>query len=238
MPVYQLNRQIAFPDPRGADEDGIVAVGGDLAPARVLAAYACGIFPWPHEGMPLLWFSPDPRYLLPVGEIKLWRSLRQTLHKRPFRITLDRAFSRVMAGCAQAARKGERGTWITPALRRAFEALHEAGVAHSVEAWTGDELAGGLYGLSLGGMFCGESMFHRRDDASKVAFVALVQQLARWNFDFVDAETYTPHMARYGTRPVPREQFLESLARTLRRETRRGPWVLDDDLPWVPKAGA
>lgn len=236
MPIYRLTGEIAFPDPREADEDGIVAVGGDLSPKRVLAAYACGIFPWPHQGMPLLWFSPDPRYLLPVGELTLWRSLRQTLHKRRFRITLDRAFARVMAGCAETRRKGERGSWITPALRRAFEALHEAGVAHSVEAWDGDELAGGLYGLSLGGMFCGESMFHRRDDASKVAFVALVQQLQRWQFDFVDAETYTAHMARYGTRPVPREDFLRALENTLKRKTRQGPWSLDEDLPLVPKA--
>lgn len=230
MTIGWLPREHLFPDPREADENGIVAVGGDLNPHRVLAAYACGIFPWPHEGMPLLWFSPEPRYVLPLVELKIWRSLRQALHKKRFTVTLDKAFPRVIAACGKVARKGEKGSWITPPLRQCYSALHEAGFAHSVEAWLEGELVGGLYGVSLGGMFCGESMFHTVDDASKVAFVALCQQLTRWDFDFMDAETYTAHMARYGTKPVPREKFLASLERTLKKPTRAGPWQLDADL--------
>lgn len=230
MPIAWLPREHLFPDPREADENGIVAVGGDLNPRRVLAAYACGIFPWPHEGMPLLWFSPEPRYVLALEELKIWRSLRQALHKRRFTITLDTAFARVMASCGKMVRNGEKGTWITPPLRQCYTALHEAGFAHSAEAWLDGELVGGLYGVSLGGMFCGESMFHTETDASKVAFVALCRQLQRWNFDFVDAETYTAHMARYGTRPVARAKFLHALERTLKKPTRTGKWEIEPQL--------
>ena len=233
MAVVWLPREHLFPDPHDADENGIVAIGGDLNPRRVLAAYAAGIFPWPHDDMPLLWFSRDPRYVLPLGELNLWRSLRQTLRKQRFRVTLDKCFGRVIAACGTVKRAGEKGSWITPPLRKCYNALHEAGVAHSVEAWLGDELAGGLYGGSLGGMFCGESMFHTVNDASKVAFVALCQQLTRWGFDFVDAETYTAHMARYGTQPWPRVRFLKALEATLKKPTRQGPWTLDADLPFA-----
>ena len=173
MAIGWLPREHLFPDPREADENGIVAVGGDLNWRRVLAAYARGIFPWPHEGMPLLWFSPEPRYVLPLNELKIWRSLRQALHKKRFTVTLDQAFARVIASCGKVARKGEKGSWITRPLIQCYTALHEAGFAHSVEAWLDGELVGGLYGVSLGGMFCGESMFHTVDDASKVAVVAL-----------------------------------------------------------------
>lgn len=231
MAIGWLPREHVFPDPNEADENGIVAVGGDLNWRRVLAAYACGIFPWPHEDMPLLWFSPEPHYVLTLAELKLWRSLRQAMHKRRFTVTLDKAFPRVIAACGKVARKGEKGSWITPPLRQCYTALHEAGFAHSAEAWLDGELVGGLYGVSLGGMFCGESMFHIENDASKVAFVALCQQLIRWGFDFVDAETYTAHMARYGTRPWPRAKFLAALQRTLKKPTRTGPWTLDADLP-------
>lgn len=235
MAVAWLPREHVFPDPREADEYGIVAIGGDLNWQRVLAGYSRGIFPWPHKGMPLLWFSPEPRYVLPLGKLKIWRSLRQALRKGRLRISLDAAFAQVMAGCAKVKRAGESGSWITPPLIRCYTEMHKAGFAHSAEAWLGDELVGGLYGVSLGGMFCGESMFHTVNDASKIAFVTLCRQLTRWGFDFVDAETYTEHMARYGTEPWPRERFLQALAATLKRPTRAGTWVLDADLA-IPRS--
>ena len=229
MPIVRLPREIAFPDPRLADDE-VVAVGGDLNPRRVLAAYSVGIFPWPHEGMPLLWFSPDPRFVLPLEELQVARSLRQVIRKRKFELRLDSDFAGVMAGCAGVKRKRQKGTWITPEMVACYTKLHAAGFAHSAEAWIDGELVGGLYGVSLGGAFCGESMFARVDDASKVAFVTLVEQLKRWGFDFVDAQTHSEHMARFGALEMPRGEFLDALEKTLAKPTRKGPWQLDADL--------
>jgi leucyl/phenylalanyl-tRNA--protein transferase len=227
MTVYRLDERLVFPAPEEAEPDGLLAVGGDLRPERLLLAYSLGIFPW--QGDPPLWFSPDPRTLLVPGELRVSRSLRRLLARGAYELRMDGCFERVIGGCAETKRPGQRGTWIGKEMRRAYTALHELGFAHCVEAWCGGELAGGLYGVSLGGAFFGESMFARLPDASKVAFAALVRQLERWGFDFVDCQVRSAHLARFGAREWPRQRFLAALTRTLRRETRRGRWSFDAD---------
>lgn len=227
MPIYLLGQELAFPPPSRGPRQGPIAVGGDLDPQRVLLAYGMGIFPWPHQGLPLLWFSPDPRMVLVPPEIHVSRSLAKAMRRNLFRITLDTAFVDVMRGCAEVPRHDQDGTWITSDMIDAYVRLHEMGYAHSVEAWQGDELVGGLYGVSLGAVFFGESMFARAPDASKTAFVVLVRQLEKWSFDLVDCQTYTEHLARFGAEPWPRRHFLERLARALESPTRKGKWALD-----------
>lgn len=219
-----------FPDPREADPEGLVASGGDLNPQRVLAAYAQGIFPWPYDARtPLLWFSPDPRMVLRPAELHVSRSLQKTIKKRLFDIRFDTAFNDVIRQCAKIRRPGQRGTWITEEIIRAYGKLHEMGFAHSAEAWSEDKLVGGVYGISLGAAFFGESMFALRPDASKAAFVTLVKQLQAWNFQFLDCQIYTEHLARFGATPWPRADFLNALAKALKEPTRQGPWKLDHD---------
>ncbi len=230
MAIYRLPEEPVFPPPDEAEEDGLLAVGGDLTPERLLLAYSQGIFPWPHQGWPMLWFSPDPRMVLLPHEIKLQRSLRQTIKKQRFEIRLDTAFARVMEGCKGTRRPGQKGTWITKGIIKAYVALHELGFAHSAEAWLEDELVGGLYGISLGRAFFGESMYATVDDASKVAFAALVAQLARWKFDFIDAQVHTPHLERFGAKLIPRAEYLQRLEATLKQPALRGPWKLDAPL--------
>ncbi len=227
MPVRRLSAELVFPPPEDADANGVVAVGGDLRPERLLLAYARGIFPWPAEGLPLLWHSPDPRMVLRPRELRLSHSLRKTLRRGRYRVSLDRAFGRVIRACAGIPRPGQAGTWITPEMTRAYEELHAQGFAHSAEAFLGEELAGGLYGISLGGCFFGESMFAGRPDASKVAFATLVRQLAAWDFDLVDCQIHTEHLARLGAREWSRAHFLAALRRSVERPTRRGRWSLD-----------
>jgi leucyl/phenylalanyl-tRNA--protein transferase len=224
MPVYELPPEVAFPDPAEAEPDGLLAVGGDLSPQRLLTAYAIGIFPWPQRGYPLMWFSPDPRYVVFPDELKVARSLRQTIKKARFDVRYDTDFAGVIAGCAKIKRKGQRGTWITSPMVKAYTALHELGFAHSAEAWLEGKLVGGLYGVSLGAGFFGESMFATEDDASKVAFATLVQQLKEWGFHFVDAQVHTQHLERFGARPISRAEYLERLAKALEVPTRRGRW--------------
>ena len=226
MPVYQLDARVVFPPPSEAEPSGLLAVGGDLSSRRLLAAYAAGIFPWYEDPQPILWFSPDPRWLLLPSELHVSRRLARTLRQGSFEVTFDRAFDRVIRGCASARRASEAGTWITPAMREAYQELFELGFAHSAEAWQAGELVGGVYGVSLGGAFFGESMFTLRPDASKVALVTLVRQLADWGFDFLDCQVHTPHLQKLGARAWPRAAFLRALEGTLRRETRRGPWQL------------
>lgn len=229
MPIYALNEQPVFPDPREAESDGLLAVGGDLSPRRVLTAYALGIFPWPIPAAPLAWFSPPQRMLLDPGAVHISRSLRRTLRHGGHRVTLDERFGEVIEACARARRPGQRGTWITAGMIDAFSALHALGFAHSVEVWREERLVGGLYGVSLGAMFCGESMFHVERDASKIAFVTLARQLAAWDFEFFDCQLHTPHLASLGAREVPQAAFLERLGGALVRPTRRGRWRLDID---------
>lgn len=226
MPVYTLARELAFPPPEEAEPSGLLAVGGDLEPERLLLAYAHGIFPWYAEPLPI-WFSPDPRVVLVPSELHVPRRLRRTLRRAPFELRLDTAFGRVIRACAETPRRHEAGTWITPPMREAYERLHELGFAHSAEAWRGDELAGGVYGVSLGGCFFGESMFTRRPDASKIALVALVRQLEAWRFDLLDCQVESEHVERLGAVPWPRDRFLQVLSRSLERETRRGAWRFD-----------
>lgn len=199
----------AFPPLRQAlrDPDGLLAVGGDLSVERLLAAYSRGIFPWFSRGDPILWWSPDPRFVLDPAHIHTGRSLRRTLARRTFRFSIDQAFADVVAACSRVPRAGQPGTWITPGMRQAYVALHAAGHAHSVEAWRNGELVGGLYGVALGRVFFGESMFARADDASKAAFVVLCRHLARWGFPLVDCQMETAHLARFGARHIPRDDF-------------------------------
>jgi len=225
--VYRLGADLAFPSPEEADPSGLLAVGGDLAPERLLLAYSLGIFPWPLIAEPLLWFSPDPRMALRPADLRVSRSLRKSVRRGAFEVRLDTAFGEVVRRCAEVPRRDDAGTWITPALSGAYRQLHELGFAHSAETWEDGRLVGGLYGVSLGGTFFGESMFAERSDASKVAFVALVRQLEAWGFDLIDCQVHTDHLARFGASEWPRGRFLRALSTSLERSSRRGAWKLD-----------
>lgn len=225
MTVYRLSDVLAFPAPDEAEPDGLLAVGGDLSPERLLLAYGSGIFPW--QGSPPLWFSPDPRWVIVPSALRRTRHVRRALARSEYEVRADTAFDQVIAGCAEIERPDQDGTWITPDLVEAYQRLHDLGFAHSVETWCAGELVGGVYGISLGGAFFGESMFTRRSDASKVALVRLLQQLARWDFDFLDCQVHTGHVERLGAIAWPRRRFLAALAATLERPTRRGAWALD-----------
>ncbi len=231
MPIYRLPREPVFPDPARAEPDGLLAVGGDLSPERLLTAYAQGIFPWYSDQSPILWWSPDPRLVLEPERLHVPRSLRRTLRAGTFRLSADEAFARVIARCAACPRPGQDGTWITDEMRAAYVRLHELGFAHSFEAWEGGELAGGLYGVSLGGAFFGESMFADRPDASKAAFVRGVEWLASRNVKLIDCQVRTDHLVRFGAHEIPRAAFLRRLAALLRAPTLRGRWSLEDQEP-------
>jgi leucyl/phenylalanyl-tRNA--protein transferase len=232
VPIYRLDERLVFPPPEKGPRRAPIAVGGDLRPERLLLAYSMGIFPW--QGEPLHWHSPDPRMVLLPADLRKSRSLRKTIRRGAYRLTLDTAFSDVMIACATTPRPGQDGTWITPGMVESYGELHRRGVAHSVEAWLDGALVGGLYGLSLGAAFFGESMFSHASDASKVAFVALVEQLARWQIPLVDCQVYTPHLASLGAREWPRGSFLAALRRALERPTRLGPWRFDPPGPKTP----
>ncbi len=214
-----------FPPVDQATEEGLLAIGGDLSPERLLQAYRLGIFPWYSEGQPILWWSPDPRAVLYLGELKVSRSLARTLRKGVYTITYDLAFGNVIRSCA-APRTTDAtgGTWITNDMIRAYIHLHELGYAHSVETWRNGKLAGGLYGLALGRGFFGESMFSRSSDASKVALVGLVHHLRRYCFDFVDCQLPSPHIISLGAEAVPRARFLTELQNTLKHPDMVGSW--------------
>lgn len=218
MPVFRLTDGLIFPSPELAEDDGLLAVGGDLSVERLLLAYSMGIFPWYSDDTPILWWSPDPRLVLFPGELKVSRSLRQTIKKQVYRVTFDTAFEQVMRNCAEAPRR-EEGTWIMEEMVEAYCRLHKRGFAHSVESWHGDELAGGLYGVALGGVFFGESMFARRSDASKVAFVTLVGKLVEWGFKMVDCQVTTKHLVSLGAREIPRQEFLKIVRELLKIKT-------------------
>ena len=224
MPIYRLIQEVVFPRPEQADPSGLLAVGGDLSSERLLEAYRLGIFPWYSGDEPILWWSPDPRLVLDLGDFKISRSLRKTLNKEIFDVTFDRAFGDVIRACALAPRDGQRGTWITDDMQEAYVRLHKLGYAHSVESWFDGKLAGGLYGVSLGKAFFGESMFHRTADASKVALAALVERLKLWKFHFIDAQMTTPHLLRLGAKELPRRVFLKRLGEALRGPSKKGRW--------------
>ncbi len=217
-----------FPDPGEADAHGLLAWGGDLLPERLVSAYARGIFPW-YEEDPILWFSPDPRAVLLPAELVVNRTLRKNLRRGRYEIRVDSDFEQVIDRCRQVPRPGQHGTWITDELRTAFLQQHALGLAHCFESWFGGELVGGIYGMSLGAAFFGESMFATRGDASKVALAALVAQLASWDFHFLDCQVQNEHTASLGSREWPRDEFLSALAGALAHPTRRGPWSLEVD---------
>ncbi|HEY0143364.1 MAG TPA: leucyl/phenylalanyl-tRNA--protein transferase [Thermoanaerobaculia bacterium] len=200
-----------FPDPRYAPSD-VVAMGEDLRVETLREAYRKGIFPWPHEGLPLPWFSPRRRAVIFFDELRVNRSLRKAQKRSPFRFTIDAAFDRVIRHCANAFRPDQDGTWIEPKIIRAYTRFHAAGDVHSIEVWEGDELAGGLYGVDAGGVFTGESMFHLRPDASKLALLFLIQHLRDKGATFLDCQVMTPHMEALGAREIPRGRFLDLLA--------------------------
>ena len=211
-----------------SEPNGLLAVGGDLAPERLLAAYRRGIFPWYSPGEPILWWSPDPRMVLFPAEFKVSRSLGRTLRRGGYEVRLDTAFARVIAACAQTPRRGQHGTWIVPEMQAAYRRLHELGLAHSVETWVDGELVGGLYGIALGRMFYGESMFSWRSDASKIAVAHLARYLERLGFGMVDCQMHTAHLASLGAREIPRDDFIARLNALVAAGPAPGPWPAAD----------
>ena len=226
MPVSLLDKELSFPEPEDANEEGIVAVGGDVSPERLLVAYRQGIFPWPARGYPLLWFSPDPRFALTPSRAHVSRSLRKVVRREQIRVTADTAFSDVINACAAMPRPHQQGTWITRELQEGYLGLHKLGYAHSIEAWRDDELVGGLYGVALGGTFAGESMFASEPDASKVAFTTLLGHLAMWGFRIVDCQVHTEHLARFGATMWPRDRFLAEWRTAVDQPSILAPWRL------------
>ncbi|MGE4448950.1 MAG: leucyl/phenylalanyl-tRNA--protein transferase [Azospira sp.] len=211
-----------------SEPNGLLAVGGDLAPERLLAAYRRGIFPWYSPGEPILWWSPNPRMVLFPAEFKVSRSLGRTLRRGGYEVRLDTAFARVIAACAQTPRRGQHGTWIVPEMQAAYRRLHELGLAHSVETWVDGELVGGLYGIALGRMFYGESMFSWRSDASKIAVAHLARYLERLGFGMVDCQMHTTHLASLGAREIPRDDFIARLDALVAAGPAPGPWPAAD----------
>lgn len=224
MPVYQLTEDLVFPDPEWATPIGLLAVGGDLSARRLLLAYRLGIFPWYGPGDPILWWSPPQRCIIEPARFHISRSLQRLLRQARFTVTFDQVFSQVIQACAESRLAQRQETWITPEMIDAYCTLHELGFAHSAEAWREDQLVGGIYGVSLGGAFFGESMFKYEANASKVAFATLAQRLAEWQFTMIDCQISNPHLLRLGAQEVPRSQFLQQLARALASPTRRGKW--------------
>jgi leucyl/phenylalanyl-tRNA--protein transferase len=224
FPYLTENDSFLFPDPRTARGDGIVAMGGNLSPGMLLSAYRQGIFPWFSEEYPILWWSPDPRFVVFPGELHISGSMKKILRRGCFSFSLDRCFRDVMTACSQTPRPGQRGTWITADMIEAYCRLHELGRAHSVEVWSGGNLAGGLYGIALGHIFFGESMFSLVSNASKAAFIFLVKTLADRGFELIDSQIRTAHVAALGGRDIPREDYLARLSRLIEYDTPREKW--------------
>jgi leucyl/phenylalanyl-tRNA--protein transferase len=222
MPIYKLNHEIAFPHPELADEEGILAVGGDLSAQRLLLAYCNGIFPWFSEEDPIIWWSPDPRFVLYPKEIKISKSMEKLLRRNKYHITLDTCFREVISQCSKL-RSGN--TWITQEIIDGYTELHDLGFAHSVEAWYEGKLVGGLYGVSLGVFFFGESMFSTMDNASKAAFIYLTKKLIQRNFLLIDCQVHTNHLESLGAKSIPRGEFLALLKEALDFETLKGSWT-------------
>jgi leucyl/phenylalanyl-tRNA---protein transferase len=224
MPIYLLDEKLRFPDPAKADREGLLAVGGDLSPERLLLAYENGIFPWFGDDSPILWWSPDPRMVMFPSEFKKSKSLSQSIRNKNYEVRFDLDFEGVIRNCAGKARKDEDGTWIVPEMIEAYTVIYKMGYAHSVETYLDDQLVGGLYGISLGKAFFGESMFFLERDASKVAFAALADRLIEWGFHFIDAQQQTGHLRSLGARPISRTDFLLLLKDAVKQPTIRGKW--------------
>ncbi len=224
MPIYQLIDQLVFP-PVDGSEDGIVAVGGDLSVERLLLAYRLGIFPWFSEGEPIVWHAPDVRFVLDFDELHISKSMRRVLNNPKFTVTLDTQFKQVIQYCANVKRKFQNGTWITPEMQSAYLELHQLGYAHSLEVWYEKKLVGGIYGVSLGKVFFAESMFHLQTNASKIAFIRLVQFLKQHHFHFLDAQVYTEHVESLGAKEIPRNEFMHKLNIALQSDALLGKWT-------------
>jgi len=224
MPVFQLDESISFPPPQLAREDGLLAVGGDLKPERLLLAYHLGIFPWYSPGEPILWWAPTPRMVLFPDDFHLSRSLARTIRRGTFKVTFDTAFAEVIKNCAKVRLTRGQDTWLGDDMIEAYCRLHELGYAHSVECWQDNELQGGLYGVSLGSVFFGESMFSLAPNSSKVAFATLVKQLTRWEFDLIDCQIHNPHLESLGAGEIPGDEFWERLALAVDKPTLIGNW--------------
>lgn len=214
-----------FPPVSEADEDGILAVGGDLTTERLVEAYRRGIFPWYSEGLPILWHCPDPRFVLDPHALHVPKSLRKVMNRGTYEVRFDTDFNGVIDGCAKTRRPGQRGTWITRDMRKAYARLFDLGYVHTSEAWLGGKLVGGLYGVALGGVFFGESMFAHADDASKVAFVTLVEWLRLRGVTLIDCQQETAHLARFGAEPWPRARFVAAVEAAMTVPTLQGRWA-------------
>lgn len=223
MPIYRLSEELIFPPAELADPSGILAVGGDLSPKRLVLAYSSGIFPWYNEDDPIIWHSPDPRFVLPPSELHVPKRLNRCLKCRPFSFSFDRAFDDVIDACS-APRAKQKETWILPEIKDAYRELHHLGLAHSVESWKDGELVGGLYGVSLGSMFFGESMFSRTENASKAALLFLIDELVPRGLEMIDSQVYTAHLAAMGARDIPRSEYLEILEHAVTKPTLQGNW--------------
>jgi len=218
------------PIERAMDEpNGLLAAGGGLSRQRLLDAYSRGIFPWFSEGDPVLWWCPDPRMVLPTDAVHVSQSLKRRLRRADYNVTFDCAFEEVLHACA-APRRHEHGTWLVPSMRRAYQHLYEQGTAHSLEVWMEGELAGGLYGVALGRMFFGESMFSHRTDGSKIALVVLAAQLSKWGFPMIDCQMQTTHLATMGAREIPRRTFVANLTELVAKPPVEDPWAVDDEV--------
>ena len=224
MPVFQLTEKIIFPPPELAEENGLLAVGGDLSAKRLLLAYSKGIFPWYSAGEPILWWSPSPRLVIIPDEFKVPSRLSRFIKQKKYKVTMDHAFQQVISGCASGADRQDKGTWIDDDMIEAYTLLHEMGYAHSVECWLDDELVGGLYGIALGKIFFGESMFSRQSNASKVAFVYLAEKLLERGFDLIDCQLKTEHLMQFGAREIPGAEFQDLLAKSV-DFTNRDKWL-------------
>ncbi|MEL6194281.1 MAG: leucyl/phenylalanyl-tRNA--protein transferase [Bacteroidota bacterium] len=231
MPVFWLTEEHIFPHPELANEEGILAIGGDLHPDRLLLAYKNGIFPWYSPGEPIIWWSPDPRFVLFPGNLKVSKSMKQILRKEVFKVTINQAFREVMRQCQKTKRKGQAGTWITDEMINSYAKLHWKGIAHSVEVWENDELVGGLYGVSFGKCFFGESMFSHKSNASKAGFLTLVKVLEREGFALIDCQVHTDHLESLGAGMISRKEFLTQLENHLNPSF---PWKGWIDLETQP----
>jgi leucyl/phenylalanyl-tRNA--protein transferase len=231
VPVFRLDARLAFPPVERAEPSGLLAIGGDLSIERLLLAYASGIFPWYNERQPLLWHSPDPRYVLESRELHVSKSLEKQIRRGRYEVRFDTVFRAVIEACSEIDRPGQIGTWITPEMIDSYVELHDRGFAHSAEAFENGVLVGGLYGVSLGGVFFGESMYADAPDASKVAFVTLVRWMLEQGIDLVDSQVYTEHLERFGAVAWPRPRYIEELERRLARPTLRGTWRAPSRAP-------
>lgn len=209
--MYLLSNDLVFPPVNLANEDGLLAIGGDLSAERLSLAYKSGIFPWYNQGEPIIWYSPNPRMVLFPNDLKISKSMKQIIRKNQFRVTFNQNFSEVIFNCKNSYREGQGGTWITDEMEQAYINLHRLGIAKSVEVWKGNELVGGLYGIDLGHVFCGESMFSKVSNASKFAFIQLVQKLEKENYLLIDCQVYNAHLASLGADEISRSAFLTYL---------------------------